>query len=150
MSTPGKTPSLIAAVGLVAVAATSLAGCQVIRAMFQMDSDRRAPAFGIELAPAEQKVEQTSHDEPAREPAAQSESDRATAETPDAPSAWSRLFGRFTRPKRIPLPRTDLDEPTGQQATDQTETGQADSGPTETGVVHGPGDSEPVQLGFEE
>ncbi len=97
---------LLSMVGSV-VLLSGLLGCQVARSSFQMDSDSRLPFFGLHLVPKKKKpdVSPLSQSEnPAAEATVAGFSDEA--ETP-RPTGWSKWFGRFGKPKRIPLPITD-------------------------------------------
>ena len=84
-------------------------GCQVAKSSFQMDSDSRLPFFGLQMAPKKKEPK------PNVSPLSQSEAPVAKttpasfdgeAATPRG-SRWSKWFGRFGKPKRIPLPITD-------------------------------------------
>ncbi len=85
-----------------------LSGCQVTKSSLQMDSDSRTPFFGLQLGAKKKKSE------PDVVPLGQSETpaDKVVTTAFDDEgekprSGWSKLFGRFGRPKRIPLPLTD-------------------------------------------
>lgn len=85
-----------------------LSGCQVTKTSLQMDSDNRTPFFGLQLGTKKKKSE------PDAVPLGQSEMPANKVVTTgfddegEKPrSGWSKLFGRFGRPKRIPLPLTD-------------------------------------------
>ena len=100
-----------------------LSGCQVTKSAFQMDSDSRVPFFGLQLGSKKKKSE------PDVAPLSQSETPAAGAvmagfddEQKNPRSGWSKLFGRFGKPKRIPLPITD-----SQSDADSPETVAADT-----------------------
>jgi hypothetical protein len=93
------------------VMACSLTSCRVASTSFQVDSDNQAPALGIQLAPkskqpaAESRIQQASAVENVSQTEAKAGSNLGESDT--RPSAWSKLLGRFRKPQRIPLPRTD-------------------------------------------
>jgi len=96
------------------VTACNLTGCRVASTSFQVDSDNQAPALGIQLAPkseqlpAESSIRQAGAVENISQKEAEAGSSRSDSTT--RPSTWSKLLGRFRKPQRIPLPRTDLNE----------------------------------------
>jgi len=83
-----------------------LSGCQVARTSFQMDSDNRVPILGLQLSPRERDTSGIRRDHAADDETPVVDLNRR--ETMPRRSPWSKLLGRFGKPKRIPLPRTDL------------------------------------------
>lgn len=89
---------------MVLVAGCVVTGCQARRPVSPLSSLGRS-----DHAQAEHATE--ADDRGTVTPAIQlEETADALAESEDkGPSRWTKLFGGFGKPKRIPLPRTDLD-----------------------------------------
>ena len=83
-----------------------LSGCQVARTSFQMDSDSQVPIVGLQLSPRERDISGIRRDYAADDETPVVDLNRG--ETIPRRSPWSKLLGQFGKPKRIPLPRTDL------------------------------------------
>ena len=92
---------------LVVVLLPGVYGCQTSPPTVQLDHP--APSFAMNRATA-----QPQREEPAiKQTAAASEPqlvELRKRDEADSNSTWTRLFGRLGKPKRIPLPRTDLDD----------------------------------------
>ena len=91
---------------LVAALMPGVVGCQTGTPSVQLD--RPAPSLAMERAAsqqpqAESAIQQTGA---VSEPRLVELSQR---EEPQRDSTWTKLLGRFGKPKRIPLPRTDLE-----------------------------------------
>ncbi|HUG94021.1 MAG TPA: hypothetical protein VML55_24535, partial [Planctomycetaceae bacterium] len=92
-----------------------LGGCRTPSPTFAVDdSAMRAATAGSQTAP---RVDRSTappaagadHSEPVVQP--------VTGETlPARESPFARLVGRFSKPRPIPLPRTDLDQPAAEGA----------------------------------
>ena len=92
-----------------------LPACQPSRQAFQLDSDSRTPMLGLEFTPRNEAPDVTGianrEGSQGEVPAPAGPAQQVPVEAGDDPSAWSKLWGKFTRPKRIPLPRTDGEAP---------------------------------------
>ena len=95
---------------MIAVVSAALSACQPSRQAFQMDSDSRTPMLGLEFAPKKPSADVTGISNRAASeirtvPGASSRTQPVDEAEP--PSGWSKLWGKLTPAKRIPLPRTD-------------------------------------------
>ncbi len=95
------------AVGLILLSGS--AGCQVSRTMFQMDSNNQAPSIGLDLAP---KVKSDSVHPIVERDTGSSGAEVQTTGFEQSPGErkWLKWLNPLSRPKHIPLPRTDLAE----------------------------------------
>lgn len=87
------------------LATSVISGCQVDGTGFRMDSNSRVPFFGFQLSSAE--------DPAAQEPTgllieADGELPAGEPDPGESKLAWGKLFDWSRQPRRIPLPRTDL------------------------------------------
>lgn len=82
-------------------------GCRVNRTLFQMDSDGRTPALGIDLIPIRSSLESPSINEATYEGVAPADEGGVEDDQPLGFPSLIPVKGGL-KPRRIPLPRTDL------------------------------------------
>jgi hypothetical protein len=109
-----RVPAPLSVVWAAVLAGCCLSGCAGGGRSFPMGSNgRRSPQVEVSA----------THDHPERGRIRQISSldDGESAEAADQSSSWSKLLGRFSKPKRMPLPRTDVESavPTQNQPSDE-------------------------------
>ena len=98
----------------VLVFSVGISGCKIDRTSIQMDSDNRLPSIGLDLRP-KPKFERPGPIRQISGTASEPSGVELPTDRQPSHSRWSNWLNRFSKPKRIPLPRTDLEterEPT--------------------------------------